>query len=194
VPIVSFLAAVLLPAIAAPDSARTFDVTPIADGVYAVIRREAFGIALKSNGVFIVRDSDVVVVDAELTRAAARDVIGALRRITPKPVRHVINTSFPGVETGAQRGTRELRSTGRSLTGAPITDEERASHASATAIADQYFGEGDGHEIVPLVGDDRRETFRVQLAGDSPLECFVFESYFAEPAVARAHALARGGG
>lgn len=89
-PIVSFLAAVLLPAIAAPDSARTFDVTPIADGVHAVIRREAFGIVLDSNGVF--------------------------------------------------------------------------------------------------------ETFRVRLAGDAPLEKFFFKSYFAEPALARAHALARGGG
>jgi hypothetical protein len=90
VPIVSFLAAVLLPAIAAPDSARTFDVTPIADGVYAVVLREELGMAPDSNGVF--------------------------------------------------------------------------------------------------------ETFRVRLAGDAPLEKFFFKSYFAEPAVARAHALARGGG
>jgi glyoxylase-like metal-dependent hydrolase (beta-lactamase superfamily II) len=63
-----------------------------------------------------------VVVDAQFTRAATLEVLAALRRITPKPVRYVVNThwhddhvfgnqvyrdSFPDVQFIAQDNTRE---------------------------------------------------------------------------------------
>jgi glyoxylase-like metal-dependent hydrolase (beta-lactamase superfamily II) len=44
--------------------------------------------------VFIVNDDHVVVVDAQFTRAATLETLAALRRITRKPVRFVINTHW----------------------------------------------------------------------------------------------------
>ena len=100
-----------------PDS---FVVQRVANGVYAFVRREPPAMALNSNSVAIVTDSDVIVVDAEFTAAAARGVIAALRRITSKPVTYVVNThwhddhtagdrayldAFPGVHVIAQRNT-----------------------------------------------------------------------------------------
>ncbi len=109
-----------------PPPTRGFDVRQIGHGVYAVIRREPLGYAVHSNTTFIVGDSDVVVVDTDFTRAAALEVLAALRRITAKPVRRVINThwhddhvmgnqvyrdSFPGVEFIAHVNTREALTT-----------------------------------------------------------------------------------
>ncbi|HET6230279.1 MAG TPA: MBL fold metallo-hydrolase [Longimicrobiaceae bacterium] len=109
--------------------AEGFDVQRIGRDVYAVIRREPESLAVQSNSVFIVRERDVVVVDAQFTRAATSAVIGALRRITPKPVRYVVNTHwhddhtagnqvyrerFPGVEFIAHENTRaDLATLGR---------------------------------------------------------------------------------
>jgi glyoxylase-like metal-dependent hydrolase (beta-lactamase superfamily II) len=78
--------------------------------------------AVNANSLFIVNDSDVVVVDAQFTRQATLEDLAALRRITPKPVRYVINThwhddhvagdqvyqdSFPGVRFIAQANTKQ---------------------------------------------------------------------------------------
>jgi cyclase len=98
---------------AAPYAARRgFDVQQLADGVYALIRNEPVGFYRQPNVVFIINDADVVVVDALLTASATRDAVAALRKLTTKPVRYVINThghddhvtgnhvyadSFPGV-------------------------------------------------------------------------------------------------
>lgn len=101
---------------------QRFSVEPLAEGVYAVIRHEPLGMANHANSLLIVNDSDVVVVDAQFTRAATLEVLAALRRLTPKPVRYVINThwhddhvagnqvyrdSFPGVQFIAHANTRE---------------------------------------------------------------------------------------
>jgi cyclase len=75
----------------APDS---FAVEQLGTDVYAVIRRDAPGYAVESNSVFIVGDDDVIVVDAQSNAAATRAVLAALRKITRKPVRYVINTHW----------------------------------------------------------------------------------------------------
>jgi glyoxylase-like metal-dependent hydrolase (beta-lactamase superfamily II) len=97
-------------------------VTPLGAGVYAATRNEPLGLAANSNSLFIVNDDHVVVIDAQFTRAATQENISALRRITTRPVRWVINThwhddhvagnqvyrdSFPNVRFLAQRNTRE---------------------------------------------------------------------------------------
>ena len=96
-------------------------VSPLGGGVFAAIRREPVGLAQNANSLFIVNDSDVVVVDAQFTRLATLENLAALRQITPKPVRWVINThwhddhvagnqvyqdSFPGVRFIAQTNTK----------------------------------------------------------------------------------------
>jgi glyoxylase-like metal-dependent hydrolase (beta-lactamase superfamily II) len=70
---------------------------------------------------FIINDEDVVVVDANIYPSSARHVIAEIRKLTPKPVRYVINThwhsdhhygnaayreAFPGVEFIQHPNTR----------------------------------------------------------------------------------------
>lgn len=86
------------PAAAAPSPGASrnsgFDVYELAPGVYAEIRRELPGLAVDCNVVFIVNDEDVFVVDTNITPGSARESIAALKRITSKPVRYVINTHW----------------------------------------------------------------------------------------------------
>src|SRR6185369_11924369 len=111
-----------LPTDNAPSPASNFTVTQLADGVYACIRNEPPGFMVDANNVFIIGDQDVVVVDSNGAPGISKEVIAALRKITSKPVKYVINThwhddhirgnqvyrdSFPGIEFIAHTATRE---------------------------------------------------------------------------------------
>jgi cyclase len=182
-------AASAAPAAPAADPARRFTVTPLADGVYAVIRDDAPGFMVDANNLFIVNDRDVVVVDSNGAPAITKQVVAALRKLTDKPVRYVVNThyhddhirgnqvwraAYPGVEfiahpfareylpgqgavnrknflTGAPRFLEDLRAAlrdGKSLTGAPLTAEERASLESDVSLAGLVLSEGEKAETV----------------------------------------------
>ena len=93
VSLITLLTAVLLPVVLLAQAAN-FDVQQLADGVYAVIRKDPPGLMVDANNVFIVTDEDVVVVDANGAPAITREVLAALRRITNKPVRTVVNTHY----------------------------------------------------------------------------------------------------
>jgi cyclase len=80
------------PADASP--ARNFEVQRLADGVYAVLRRERPGFMVDANNVFIIGERDVIVVDSNGAPSITREVVAALRRLTDKPVRLVINTHW----------------------------------------------------------------------------------------------------
>jgi len=115
-----FLLLLVLPATAVafnPD----FKIVKVADGVYAAIRTEPPGLTVNANIVFIINDDEVVVVDTTLTPGTARETIAALKQLTNKPVKYVINThwhddhimgnqayreAFPGVEFIAHVETR----------------------------------------------------------------------------------------
>jgi hypothetical protein len=71
-----------------------FEVAELAEGVYAAVRREPPGLTVNANSVFIINDSDVVVVDTTLTPGTARELLTALRTSTNKPVKYVINTHW----------------------------------------------------------------------------------------------------
>ena len=103
---------------AAKNPHENFEVQKLAEGVYAVIRTDPPGLMVDGNCVFIVNAEDVVVVDAP---EASREILAALRKITSKPVRYVVNThwhddhvlgnriwrdAFPGVEFIAHENTR----------------------------------------------------------------------------------------
>lgn len=114
------LALSLMPsALAAADVAANFDVQQLAPGVYAVVRSDPPGLMCDGNSVFIVNDDDVVVVDAP---ESSKEAIAALRRITDKPVRFLVNThwhddhitgdeawrkAYPGLEIIAHDSFRE---------------------------------------------------------------------------------------
>jgi cyclase len=95
------------------NSYANFEVQKIAEGVYAAIRKELPGLMFNANVIFIINDEDVVVVDTNITPSSAKEVLAALRNLTSKPVKYVINThwhedhimgnqvyrdTFPGVE------------------------------------------------------------------------------------------------
>ena len=81
----------VLPALA---QNKNFEVQKIADGVYAVIRREPPSLWFNPNTVFIVGKRDVTVVDANISSRHTREVLAELRKITAKPVRYVVNTHW----------------------------------------------------------------------------------------------------
>jgi cyclase len=77
-----------------PSGDAAFEIQKIADGVYAIIHKEPPGLMMSSNVVIIVNDADVVVVDTTVTPSSARAVLAALRELTPKPVKYVVNTHW----------------------------------------------------------------------------------------------------
>ena len=104
----------------APEPAQ-FDVQKLDSGVYAIVRHDPISYVNNANSLVVVGDSGVLVVDAQFTRLATNQTIGAIRRITSKPVRYVVNThwhddhvagnqvyrdSFPGVQFISHANTR----------------------------------------------------------------------------------------
>jgi len=69
-----------------------FDIKPVADGVYAAIAKPAYKV--NCNGVIILLDDGVLVVDTHSKPSAARALIEQIKKITDKPVRYVVNTHF----------------------------------------------------------------------------------------------------
>ena len=70
------------------------DLVRLDSGVFATIRRDPLSLAVNSNSLIFVRDTDVVVVDAQFTRLATQETIAAVRSITKRPVSYVINTHW----------------------------------------------------------------------------------------------------
>ncbi|MEW6210943.1 MAG: MBL fold metallo-hydrolase [Acidobacteriota bacterium] len=72
--------------------AADFEISKLAEGVYTIIRNKPPGLMVDANNVFIINDEDVIVVDSNGAPAITGEVIAALRKLTNKPVRYVINT------------------------------------------------------------------------------------------------------
>ena len=69
-----------------------FEIKPIADGVYAAISKPAYKV--NCNAAIIVLDDGVLVVDTHSKPSAARALIEQIKKLTPKPVKFVVNTHF----------------------------------------------------------------------------------------------------
>jgi cyclase len=76
------------------EPSPNLEIVQLDSSVFAAIRKEPLSLAVNSNSLIVVRDTDVVVVDAQFTRAATRETIAAIRRLTDKPVGYVINTHW----------------------------------------------------------------------------------------------------
>lgn len=80
---------------AVPDSVpERVELTRLADGVYAAVRREPLGLAVNANSMIVVGSEAVLVVDAQFTREATLETLKAIRSLTSKPVRYVVNTHW----------------------------------------------------------------------------------------------------
>lgn len=71
-----------------------FEMVRLAEGVYLARRTEPAGLTVNANSVFIINEEDVFVVDATLTPGTAKEELAALRKLTDKPVRYVVNTHW----------------------------------------------------------------------------------------------------
>jgi glyoxylase-like metal-dependent hydrolase (beta-lactamase superfamily II) len=69
-----------------------FDIKPIADGVYAAIAKPAYKV--NCNAAIIILGDSVLVVDTHSKPSAARALIEQIKKLTPKPVKYVVNTHF----------------------------------------------------------------------------------------------------
>lgn len=95
----------------------------IKEGIYLAYRPEPLRDFVEGNVTIIINEYDVIVVDAGGAPAAARNVIAEIKKLTPNPVRYLINThihkdhrfgnqefvkAYPGVEIIAHPGVREI--------------------------------------------------------------------------------------
>ena len=116
--------------------ARTgFELVRAAVGVYAAIRTDSSANVVHGNTTVIVNDRDVVVVDAAGTPAAARRVIAAVRQLTPKPVRYLINTHWHDDHTMGNQAWAEAYP-GLEIIGHPDTRHDMTT--KAVANREQY--------------------------------------------------------
>ena len=87
--LLSLLLLLPVPCFAAED---IFDIKTMADGVYAAIAKPAYKV--NCNAAIIVLGDSVLVVDTHSKPSAARALIEQIRKLTPKPVKYVVNTHF----------------------------------------------------------------------------------------------------
>lgn len=114
-------ACALVAAGTAGAAAKDYAVVTLAEGVHGFVWKDPLQDPIEGNALFIVNDRDVVVVDSGLLPSSARAMASELRKLTPKPVRYVVNTHwhddhingngvyrelFPGVEFIAHTHTR----------------------------------------------------------------------------------------
>jgi glyoxylase-like metal-dependent hydrolase (beta-lactamase superfamily II) len=69
-----------------------FDIKPVAEGVYAAISKPAYKV--NCNAAIIFLGDSVLVVDTHSKPSAARALIEQIKKLTPKPVKYVVNTHF----------------------------------------------------------------------------------------------------
>lgn len=116
-----------------------FVLKEIGPGVYAAIDGPEHKSG--SNAGFVIGDDGVLVVDAFFNPDAARALVAEIRRLTPKPIRYVVNTHYHADHTGGDQVLRDagaviiahrnvrgwVRTNNIALFGDRITPEIRAS-------------------------------------------------------------------
>jgi glyoxylase-like metal-dependent hydrolase (beta-lactamase superfamily II) len=90
---------------APPPAALPFVLKQVGPGVYAAIDGPEHKAG--SNAGFVIGDDGVLVVDAFFTPDAARALVGEIRRLTPLPIRYVVNTHYHADHTGGDQVLRD---------------------------------------------------------------------------------------
>jgi cyclase len=88
-----------------PRPAPPFVLKEIGPGVYAAIDGPEHKSG--SNAGFVIGDDGVLVVDAFINVDAARALVAEIRRLTPKPIRYVVNTHYHLDHTGGDQALRD---------------------------------------------------------------------------------------
>lgn len=103
--LIAFFGVVVSASAALAQAPLPFVLKEVGPGVYAAIDGPEHKAG--SNAGFVIGDDGVLVVDALFTEDAARALVGEIRRITPKPIRYVVNTHYHADHTGGDAALRQ---------------------------------------------------------------------------------------
>jgi cyclase len=110
-PVAAFVALAGAASAQTPPSALAlpFVLTEIGPGVYAAIDGPEHRSG--SNAGFVIGDDGVLVIDAFFNLDAARALVAEIHRLTPKPIRYVVNTHYHADHTGGDQALRDAGAT-----------------------------------------------------------------------------------
>ena len=77
---------------AAQSTTDPYAIVRIADGVYGFVWADQSG--PEPNMLIVINDEDVLLVDSSMYPSDARAVVSEIRKLTPKPVRYLVNTHW----------------------------------------------------------------------------------------------------
>jgi cyclase len=148
-----------------PSDPASWRLETVAPGVYAFIAPNGVTPIVSGNVVVVVGDDGVLVVDTGQFPTIARHQIAEIRRLTPKPVRYVVNThwhpdhwlgngeyrkAFPGAVLIGTPNTRELMRTKAE----PFISPKYA--ADTRDVVDQMVEGGKRRDGTPYTDIERR--------------------------------------
>lgn len=90
---------------AAPAAALPFVLKQVGPGVYAAI--DGPDHKAGSNAGFVIGDDGVLVIDSFFNLDAAKALVAEIHRLTPKPIRYVVNTHYHLDHTGGDQALRD---------------------------------------------------------------------------------------
>jgi cyclase len=90
-----------------PLTGVSYEMTPVADGVYAFVAPEPRTGVVQGNSLAVVGDDGVLVVDTGQFPDLARRMVADIRKLTDKPIRFLVNTHWHGDHLLANGQVRE---------------------------------------------------------------------------------------
>ena len=102
---IAVLLTLAMPPSASAQAQLPFVLKQIGPGVYAAIDGPEHKAG--SNSGFVIGDDGVLVVDSFINVEAARALVGEIHRLTPKPIRYVVNTHYHLDHTGGDQALRD---------------------------------------------------------------------------------------
>jgi glyoxylase-like metal-dependent hydrolase (beta-lactamase superfamily II) len=155
---------------AAPPSDTSLTKEVLGDGIYLFRAPSALDLWTATNVVVIVNAQDVTVFDSNTRPRTARMVIAEIRKMTPKPVRTLINShwhqdhwsgndeyvkAFPGLQIVATTETRDYM---KRMGSRFFADGLNASVARSRVALDSTIQSGKQRDGSPLTADARRQS------------------------------------
>ena len=150
-----------------------YTLTPISDGIYSFIAPESDSGVVQSNCTLIIGNDSVLLVDSGQFPSLAQRMVADTRKLTPKPVRYLVNThwhfdhvwgnatfrdAYPGLAIISTEFTRELvESEGpKTIKGQPQVNRDQAGEARKSVVDGKL---PDGRPL-----DENQKLFLTRLA------------------------------